>query len=418
MGRDAVDTSDAWAAGLSGSAASERQTSARAWRVAAIWLALLGVAVGAVAAAADDQPAMIKTPIGPGSPERLANLKSQLGPLEVTTTGQIALVSLFIDDGESTYLRSGDDTASPSLVNVTVGYPVENDLRFAFVYEVNYSYNASSLITQDDRWISPPGVDNRRIEFSVQHDTLGSLWLGKGHMAADTITQIDLSGTAMAAHNTISDHGGSLRFRDRESGDLTSTTIAAVFPDLDGDRLTRVRYDTMSVGGLTLSGSYADVDRWDVTLRFRREADGSASGRLPVGLHQVRGGIAYQDNRGTDVRSVVGSASAEWQSGLTLTFSGGQQFVDRGPDGYYTYAKLGWRGNPFAIGGTAVSIDGWLGFDFAPGVDQAQAIGLQVAQALDGKAVEVFAGIRHHWVDGDLNLEPIGILLTGFRVQF
>ena len=379
------------------------------------------VVAGTVAAAAADPPAVIKTSIGPGAPERLADFTSTWGPLEVTTTGQVSIVGLLIDDGESTRFRLGDNTAAPTLTNTTVGYPVHEDLVLAFIHEVSYPFNASSTLTQDERWISPRGFDHRRLEFSVQHDTWGKLWLGKGHMAADTVTQIDLSGTAMAGHNTISDHGGGLRFRDRDTGRLTSTTIAAVFPDLDGDRLTRVRYDAAGVGGFTLSGSYSDLQRWDVSVRFQQDAEDTATGRLPGGAQQVRAGLAFQDDShtdGNDTQSLVGSASAAWAGGFTLTLSGGQQFAEQGPDGQYTYAKLGWRGRVLPFGATAVSVDGWLGFDFVPGIDRAQAVGLQLAQSIDGRALELFASLRHHWLEGDADLEPIGVLLTGFRLQF
>ncbi len=149
---------------------------------------------------------------------RIADLTRSEGPLTFSLTGQISNVILGFDDGASPYLRYGDNGAAPTLINITASWKATDALSLGFVYETNYPYEAGSLMTQDNAFVSPPGFDTRQLEITLFHNRLGKLSLGQGHLAGDSITQSDLSGTALAGHNTIGDHGGAFVLRDAAKG--------------------------------------------------------------------------------------------------------------------------------------------------------------------------------------------------------
>ncbi len=81
----------------------------------------------------------------------------------------------------------------------------------------------------------------------------GTLRLGQGDTATNGTSEVDLSGTAVAAYSSVADVGGGFEFRD--NGDI-GITVRDSRSNFDGlSRKDRVRYDTPRWAGFFASGS-------------------------------------------------------------------------------------------------------------------------------------------------------------------
>ncbi|EKE44825.1 hypothetical protein OCGS_1058 [Oceaniovalibus guishaninsula JLT2003] len=360
--------------------------------------------------------------------DRLADLAWSEGPLTLTLTGRLSNVVLVFDDGVSTYARYGDNGGSPSLLNLDADYAASSALTLGFVYEANYAYNGSGIANQRERFLSPGGVDHRKLELTLTHDRLGTLSLGQGSLAGDGVFESDLSGTANAGYSAIGDHGGGFYLRDAATGDLSPLTIGTAMPSLDGGRAVRARYDTPTFGsGFTLSVSQST----ETTLAPSDDVPSSTQvalsylspeGTAPFGnpaIRQVQASFGYLSFDTPRDRNVIGgSVSVLTVGGWNATVAGGVRDEDDRTDAGYVYGKAGWRGDVFELGETALSTDLYVGFDTAEGIDRSYALGLQAAQQIDGSAVEVFAAIRHYWTEGPRDLRDATMGLGGFLIRF
>ena len=377
-------------------------------------------------------------------PERLADFTDDLGALRVTVQGQLSYVALFADDQQDAKFRVGDNDAAPSLINTTLlaplsGNPEDLDRddawKLGFVYEVNYPLNAADLMTQDDPLVSPRGVDHRKIGGSLHMGSYGRFAFGKDSTASDGTAALSFSGTHAAGSALMNQLGGGFLFAADRPGDdtldpdgdgLTNISIASAFPSNQGTRLTSLRYDTPQVGGFRFAAAAADIQIYDASVHW--------VGVGPDGPNRLRGWrhadriqnleavLAYRIDRGTDIDELVGSGSILLKSGWNLTLSGGLQnsrtSSTSGPDdGGHIYTKIGYRNRLISQGETALSADLYAGWNLLENVDRSYAVGLQVAQALDGTAVEIFAAGRHLWLEG-VEVRDITLISTGFRVRF
>jgi hypothetical protein len=82
----------------------------------------------------------------------------------------------------------------------------------------------------------------------------GTLRLGQGDTATNGTSEVDLSGTDVAAYSSVDDVGGNFEFRDNGVG--TGITVSDSRSNFDGlSRKDRVRYDTPKWAGFFASGS-------------------------------------------------------------------------------------------------------------------------------------------------------------------
>ncbi len=197
-------------------------------------------------------------------------------------------------------------------------------------------------------------------------------------------------------------------------------------PSLDGGRAVRVRYDTPSFAGFTLSGSRSAGETLgngsvspstDSALRYQ-----SPDGTSPFGnraICEVQAGIGYLRNDGAPHRDIVsGSVSVLLETGWNATIAGGVRDAETGADGGYGYVRIGWRGRLVPLGETAFSADLYSGAETATGMKHARAVGIEAVQVIDSTAVEVFAGVRRFQTDGPVALKDATSILGGFRVRF
>lgn len=260
-----------------------------------------------------------------------------------------------------------------------------------------------------------------------ENDTLGKIWLGQGDTASNSTSEVDLSGTSVVAYSGIADMAGGLEF---ENG----LRIKTVFFNFDGlSRRDRIRYDTPTFAGFTLSTSFTDEDHWDAALRYAGQFGGT----------KVVAAASYVEPDSTadfDYR-ISGSASVLFANGLNATIAAGMDADDTSnrdasiTDPYFLYGKLGYKASIVDYGTTNFSIDFTQVEDLDATGDEFQSASFAVVQNFDHVGTEVYGAVRWHSLDAGTvvglpaagtnftpvvtaNPEDVWAFIAGARVKF
>lgn len=308
--------------------------------------------------------------------------------------GQLNPAFLSFDDGQNTTEKLVDSSHSNSRIGLWLRQSLETG-ELAFNLETGFGFRPSAGVSQNvelDAW-NWERRNIRKIDLSFKTNAAGTFYVGQGSMANDGTAEADLSGTTLVVYASVPDSAGAFLFRNSD-GDLSKRTIGGSFGDFDGGRLGRVRYDTPVFNGFYLSASYGEeilIDGVDLT---------SASVALhysdKIGAYEIAGGLGYADvDPGPNVDSfteTTGSLSVLHDSGFNVTVASGR----REDQGHYGYGKLGYIGNWFAFGSTAIAVDYYRGSDRTVSGSTSKAVGLGVVQRIDPANVEVYLGLRDY----------------------
>lgn len=347
---------------------------------------------------------------------------AQSVPLEITGPngarakfyGQINQGYLYYDDGgaSESYVPVDNDNSS-SRFGIDLEYPIWNWLlggNFEAEYQIRPSNEVNQLDSyKEDGWDFNDD-DLRKLEIFAA-TPYGKLWLGQGSMATDGIAEIDLSGTRVIAYSNVSDTAGGQFFR-AANGTLTDITVGEVFENLDGGRRFRVRYDTPTYAGFTLSAAYGqeviakddDEDHYDFALRYANT----------FGDYKTEAGVGFAFS-GTESLTISGSASIQHMpTGVSLTFATGEEDNDGSDSLSYGYLKAGLTRDFFAIGATAFSVD-----YYGSSSDLGESWGLAAVQNFDTHNTEIYATVRNYGYSGSgENLDDGLAVFTGVRWKF
>ncbi len=310
--------------------------------------------------------------------------------------GQLDPAYLSFDDGVSKTDAIVDNTNSNSRVGIWVRQPFgEHD--FSFNFETGLGFRPSAAVSQN---FIPDALDwervfIRKVDFSLNTANAGRFSAGQGSMATDGVVHSDLSGTTLVVYASIPDTAGAFRFRQTD-GTLSTRTIVGSFGDYDGGRLGRIRYDTPSFSGFTVSASYgkqillenSNLETADIALRYAGE----------FGQTKVRGAIGYARVK-TDalgvLRDTIGSVSMLHTSGFSLTLAAGRR-SNSGPTSSYGYGKIGYQANWFTVGKTALAIDYNRGSDRSVAGARSTSMGIGAVQHFDRVNIEGYLGFRRY----------------------
>jgi len=299
---------------------------------------------------------------------------------------------LSVDDGVTTTSDAADNSSSPSRIGFYLRQPIGQS-TFQFNFETGLSLRGTAGLSQtnDPNWVNWDRSDIRKVDFSLS-GRYGTFSAGQGSMAGDGIAFADLSGTDLAATASVEDLASSFELTTT-AGALSGIEIGDAFPTFDGARLGRVRYDTVSLNGFTLSTSYGtdilnvgdEDEAYDVTVRYDNQfGDVKFNGAL---------GVIWNDNAtAIDTRDTVASFSAMHSSGFNAAISYG----DRDTTGNYGYVKLGYKADLFAIGSTAVSVDYYTGDDLVTTGSESESYGVALVQDIDKANLETYLGYREY----------------------
>lgn len=343
----------------------------------------------------------------------------------LTAYGQINSAYLGYDDGQKSqgYSPVGNSNSTPRF-GTTYTTTFGEGWDFLLQGEAGYNPRPSDKINQIDGdttdW-SLTRSNIRKLEVMFGNDRYGKFWLGQGSMASHGISEIDMSGTTVIGYSNTPDTAGGFYFRQKD-GTLSNTTIKNAETNLNGSRRLRVRYDTPSVKGFTLSGGYGndwvndnpDNDYADVALRHKGEFGGI----------ETEAGVGYNwvmpDNGGNSEFWSGSVSGLHVATGLNLTLAGGSR-VDR--DGDYIYTKLGWKAKFWDFGSTNFAVDYYDGNGFTNSNTisdgESTTYSVMAVQTVEKYKVDVYAIYRvYTYDDNRASYDDGAAVMSGIRWRF
>lgn len=344
---------------------------------------------------------------------------SKFSNVDFSLYGQMDRAILYSDNGDSKDLYSVDNANSNTRmgflagVDTTSGWLVGGRIEYGIVS--NASTDVNQLETHD---ATGTLIKNRWAEISFKHDTFGKISLGKGSSASDGTSEVDLSGTDVAAYASIADTAGGMYFNNEDGTPVTTANpqVGDVFNDFDGlSRTDRLRYDTPSFAGFSLAGSGSSGDAWDGALRYNRKFGET---KVVAAFSAVSPGDLLGD--GIDMQ-YSGSASVLLPMGLNATVSGGvRDLQDSNRDDPTTwYAKIGYKTSFYSAATTAFSIDYGQTENLAQDDDKGKTWALTAVHDIADWGTEFYLTYRNHELDrNDTDYDDINVVMAGARLKF
>lgn len=328
-------------------------------------------------------------------------------------SGQINRGILFVDDGfdNETYFVDNDNSSTRFRIT---GSGDLGETEVGINFEVQIESNSTADVNILDGSVNSGGFSERKLEFYAK-GAWGKLSLGQGDMASNGTSEEDLSGTGVVGYSAVHDLGGGQLFRDTAALPVLGVNpqVGDVFNNFDGQsRRDRIRYDTPTLAGFTLSSSFGEDDRWDVALRYANEFGGI----------RVAAAVAHGEDDGDD-KITNGSISAlHTGSGVSLTLAAGQQDLSAvtTQDPQFYYAKLGWQTKAISpLGKTAFAVDYYDGDDIDAIGGESSSWGIMGVQKLDKIGTELYLGVRNYeYEEPAMPFQDITAVLAGARVKF
>ena len=329
--------------------------------------------------------------------------------LDFAISGQLNRAALYADDGTSAKWFFVDNDNSSTRFRFRGSNDFENDWKVGFLWEVEMQSNASNRVAMtDDSDLGDVTFNERHMEVWVEK--WGRLRLGQGDTASNGTSEVDLSGTAVAAYASVGDVGGNFEFRD--GSDKTGITVGASRSDFDGlSRRDRVRYDTPRWAGFFASGSIEGNSEWDLATRYAGDLGWA---RLAAAAGWADFGTSSDSKDGTRDGQFSSSASMLFDFGLNLTAS----YAFRDQDGTNPWNLFGKIGYQF-LEKHAASIQYSRTKNLSNKDDKGDTFGLAYVFT-PWKSVEFYGTYYLHMLDLDQGSDPddINILMTGARVRF
>ncbi|MBT8331325.1 MAG: porin [Deltaproteobacteria bacterium] len=336
--------------------------------------------------------------------------------VDFKVSGQINRAVLWGDNGNNSDLKFVDNDNSSTRFRFTGGNDFSEMWRAGIVWEVQMESNSSSdtgIDIGENGDVGGLSFTERKIEFYVNNSKFGRLWLGQGDTASNGTSEVDLSGTSVVNYSSIEDMNGGFNFRDGSDNIITS--IGSAFSNFDGfSRRDRIRYDTPKFWGFYFSGSYMNGQSYDLAGRFAYEWKGF--GKLAAAASWLPA-----DTQRDSFKQYSGSVSFLHNSGINLTFSGGNRYDTPGDEKpWNVYGKLGYK-----FGKWAFSADYTYSEDVGAKDDEAKSFGAAAVWNV-WESVQFYGSYRWNDLSRDASERPVGVgnaksissVMVGGRVKF
>jgi hypothetical protein len=325
--------------------------------------------------------------------------------IDFSISGQVNRAGLYADDGESAKWYFVDNDNSSTRFRFQGSNEFENDWKVGFLWEVEMQSNASNKVSMDE------DGDTTDVHFDERHmdiwiEKWGTMRLGQGDTSTNGTSEVDLSGTTVAAYSSVSDVGGNFEFRDGDK--KLGITVSDSRSNFDGlSRKDRVRYDTPTWAGFFASGSVEQESQFDFAARY--------AGDFGWAKFAAAAGYAnFGTSSNTKDWQFSSSASMLFDFGLNLTASYAFQDEDN-EDPWNLFGKIGYN----FLEKHAVSVQYSRTKHKSADDDEADTFG--AAYVFNPwKSVELYGTYYLHMLDRDKGTSPddINILMTGARIKF
>jgi len=362
--------------------------------------------------------------------EKTDNVTMMQKGVTVALYGQFNKHVQWASDGESDRVAITDNDVSSTRWGLIVGAPINPNFSFGARLEVELQSNDSNNLTLNsgngDFNFGQSNFCERIAEVTLNHKQFGTISLGQGPTASDGTAEVDLSGTtvvALAANSTLTNLGA-VRFTQDTAGHvLSGVQVNSAFNNLDGlSRQDRIRYDTPTIAGFRLSGSFISGGAADVGLTFGQK----------FGAFQVAAAVAYwnQNSVSTTIDDGWdGSASVLHDSGINVSIAGGKLNTKSGlgrPDPDYIHGKIGYIAKIFGVGPTSFAVDYSTHDDFAQanGIanitrSDGDSVGVTAVQMFSATGTEAYISWRRWTFDSaNTNYNDVNTVIGGVRVKF
>jgi predicted porin len=329
--------------------------------------------------------------------------------LEVKLSGQINRAIMWADNGNNDELFHVDNDNSSTRFRLVGSELVTDWLEVGVVWESQFESNSSSSVDigQDDDGVSE--FTERKLEAWFGNRKFGKLWIGQGDGAANGTSEEDLSGTEVIMYSGVNDTGGSIQFRT--SDDTAVAPIGDTRSNFDGlGRNDRLRYDSPSFFGATVSGSITNGDAWELAGRWSGEFRGVGQFAAAVGA------VDSGDRFAQSFQQLGGSVSWLAPFGLNITLAGGFRDFDDGDrdDAINLYTKVGYKWSIHAV-----AVEFGQTNDLDVNGDESRNVGAAYV-IVPWSGVEFYATVRSFELERDDvdNIEDISQIMAGTRVKF
>jgi predicted porin len=329
--------------------------------------------------------------------------------VDFAISGQVNRAVMYADDGKSAKWFFVDNDNSSTRFRFRGSNDFENNWKVGFLWEVEMQSNASNEVSMsDDSDLGPVDFNERHMEVWIER--WGRLRLGQGDTASNGTSEVDLSGTAVAAYSSVGDVGSSFEFRDGD--DKIGITVGGSRSNFDGlSRKDRIRYDTPRWAGFFASGSVEGNSEWDVAARY---ASDFGWARFAAAAGWADFGTSSDAKDGTRDGSFSSSASILFDFGLNFTASYAFRKQDD-TDPWNLFGKIGYQ----FLKKHAASIQYSRTKNLTAKDDKGDSFGIGYVFT-PWESVEFYGTYYLHMLDRDEGSDPddINIVMAGMRVRF
>ena len=314
--------------------------------------------------------------------------------LDVSVSGHVNRAIRFADNGVDSDVQHVDGSASKSRFRLTAEGEVMAGLTAGAHIEYGSANNPGGSLDVDN--------DDEKASFDARHSLLylsgefGKITLGNAPSAGNGIMWTSHNGAWMGTEYSPDTNSG-LGVMSTD-GSASGYSVFSFFPSVNTPRMNTLRYDTPSIGPVTLSASIQKDSEDSHDWHF------GASLSHDVGAANVIGGLLYEEDKigiaggiafanGTSVNAAWGSDDAS-----------GQDFEDM-----YINVAHSWGNMSVAVDYRSTDNDMNM---------EGRAVGLGAQYSLGG-GVDVYAGFNNYSFDApDMDLEDISAFHVGSRVRF
>lgn len=343
----------------------------------------------------------------------------ELPDVDIDTYGWVNMAVMYGDTGHGSETYIVDSKYASSRFGAKISKEVEDlGVRIGTHVEFEYQHNDSKEVTPENRSIDGE-LEERHINVFVAGD-FGQVSIGQGSGAADGNTEIDLSGTKVAAFSNLGLMGGSLPFVAKDGTDNDVKLIHALHNQDFEQRYDRVRYDSPKFGPMALSVSQGYKSKKgggsDDVTELAAKVTLPLAGKLVAGV-----GYSRKDVGGAVDKVDVFGGSASWlhTSGFNLTgVYSNQDGSTKGASEFYM-VKTGYK-----TGKHSFAIHHAMGDDraeYSPAVvtdSEAKAYGVSYVYA-PAKWLDMYASFNNYELSAkERSYDNINIAMTGARVKF
>ena len=328
--------------------------------------------------------------------------------------GQVNRGVLYVNDGENKEFFHVDNDNSSTRIGLRGTAKLNDDFSVGTKIEVQFESNSTASVSQDNKSAGPNNFTERHLDLFLNSETFGKLSLGQGDTASNGSSEVDLSGTSVIGYSSVGSLADGMKFFDQNTNALSNVTVGSVFSNMDGlSRRDRVRYDTPTFAGFTVSGSVTEREQQDISLRY--------SGKFPRLKLAAAAAYANTDASSSTENQYNGSVSILFDNGFNVTLAGGKRemIASNREESLFYYAKLGYKADFFDIGTTALALDYGRFNDIAQNDDEADSFALMAVQNLTKLGTELYIGYRLYSLERPgSDFGEINAILTGARIKF